>query len=236
MAEAYWDLEWMLQQQGFDFTYDKRLYDRLREAHAHPVRDHFRADPDYQGKSARFLENHDEQRAASAFPLDMHRAAAVLAFLCPGLRFFHQGQLQGWQKKIPMQLCRAPEQPKQPQIEMFYGRLLDLLRQDLPRNGEWQLLECSPAWEGNPTWDNTIAFAWRGVDGKCWLVVVNYAPHPGQCYLRLPFPEWAGTSLHLNDLLSAASYSREGDDLLSRGLYLDLPAWGYYVFEVIDLE
>ena len=30
MAEVYWDLEWELQQQGFNYTYDKRLYDRLR--------------------------------------------------------------------------------------------------------------------------------------------------------------------------------------------------------------
>ena len=29
IAEAYWGLEWELQQQGFDFCYDKRLYDRL---------------------------------------------------------------------------------------------------------------------------------------------------------------------------------------------------------------
>ena len=54
MAEVYWDLEWTLQQQGFDYTYDKRLYDRLREGHARPVRDHFRADMDFQRKSARF--------------------------------------------------------------------------------------------------------------------------------------------------------------------------------------
>ena len=25
MAEVYWDLEWTLQQPGFDFTYDKRM-------------------------------------------------------------------------------------------------------------------------------------------------------------------------------------------------------------------
>ena len=30
IAEAYWDLEWELQQKGFDFCYDKKLYDRLR--------------------------------------------------------------------------------------------------------------------------------------------------------------------------------------------------------------
>lgn len=25
MAEVYWDLEWTMQQQGFDYAYDKRL-------------------------------------------------------------------------------------------------------------------------------------------------------------------------------------------------------------------
>ena len=139
-------------------------------------------------------------------------------------------------KKIPVQLCRAPEQPAQGQIEAFYGRLLELLQQDILRYGEWWLLECVPAWEGNPTWESYIAFAWRGQDGWRWLVVVNYAPHQSQCYLQLPFPEWARASLHLNDLLSTASYSREGDDLLSRGLYLDLPPWGYSVFEAIQLK
>ena len=132
MAEVYWDLEWELQQQGFDYTYDKRLYDHLREQDAAHVVGHLGAEAEYQRRSMRFLENHDEPRAASVFPLDMHRIVAVLTFLGPGLRFFHQGQLKGWLKKIPMQLCRAPEQPTQPQIEMFYERLLELLRHAVP--------------------------------------------------------------------------------------------------------
>src|SRR5687768_5666693 len=41
MAEVYWDLEWSLQQEGFDYAYDKRLYDRLRGHLAPPVRGHF---------------------------------------------------------------------------------------------------------------------------------------------------------------------------------------------------
>jgi glycosidase len=94
MAEVYWDLEWTMQQQGFDYAYDKRLYDRLREGHARPVREHLRAGLDYQDKLARFLENHDEPRAAAAFAPEVHEAAAVVTFLSPGLRFFHQGQLQ----------------------------------------------------------------------------------------------------------------------------------------------
>ena len=124
MAEVYWDLEWTLQQQGFDYTYDKRLYDRLREGHARPVREHFHAGLDYQNKLARFLENHDEPRAAATFPPEVHEAAAVITFLSPGLRFFHQGQFEGRKKRISPHLCRGPDEPVDQQLEQFYDRLL----------------------------------------------------------------------------------------------------------------
>src|SRR4029453_9216820 len=95
MAEVYWDLEWTLQQQGFDYAYDKRLYDRLRDRHARPVREHFHAGLDYQDKLAPFLGNPHEARAAATFPPGVHEAAAIITYLAPGLRFFHQGQFQG---------------------------------------------------------------------------------------------------------------------------------------------
>ena len=91
IAEAYWDLEWTMQQQGFDAAYDKRLYDRLRNRQARPVREHLQAGLDYQSKLVRFLENHDEPRAAAAFAPGMHEAAAVITYLSPGIRLFHQG-------------------------------------------------------------------------------------------------------------------------------------------------
>src|SRR6516165_1866972 len=116
MAEVYWDLEWTLQQQGFDYAYDKRLYDRLREQHARPAREHFLAGMDYQEKLARFLENHDETRAAATFPVDVHEAAAVITFFSPGLRFFHQGQLQGRMKRISPHLVRGPDEPINPEL------------------------------------------------------------------------------------------------------------------------
>src|SRR6478672_4051004 len=50
LAEVYWDLEWALQQQGFNYAYDKRLYDRLRDGHAAPIRGHLLAGLDYQDK------------------------------------------------------------------------------------------------------------------------------------------------------------------------------------------
>jgi hypothetical protein len=232
LAEVYWDLEWKLQQQGFNCTYDKRLYDRLRDGQARPVRDHLMADAGFQRKSARFLENHDEPRAAAAFPPEMHRAAAVLAFLCPGLRFFHRGQIEGRKVRIPMQLCRGPEEPADREIHGFYDRLLECLRNPIVRDGDWELLECVFAWEGNWTWDCFLCFVWRGADGRRLLVTVNYAPHASQCYVRLPFEELRGRAVRLQDLMSPATYDRDGNDLLGRGLYLDEGPWGHHIFEI----
>jgi hypothetical protein len=237
MAEVYWDMEWTLQQQGFDYTYDKRLYDRLRDGQAHPVRDHFRADLEFQQKSARFLENHDEPRAAATFPTGEYQAAAVLTYLCPGLRLFHQGQAEGFTKKIPVHLRRGPAEVVNLDLRQFYDRLLGCLRGPEARETEWKLLECMPAWEGNTTSDCFICFAWHGRDQASrnqasWIVVVNYAPNQSQCYLNIPFDALQGRVLHLRDLMGNAEYDRNGDEIRSRGLYLDLPAWGFHAFEL----
>lgn len=232
MAEAYWDLEWTLLQQGFDYAYDKRLYDRLRDGSARPLREHLQAGLDYQQKLARFLENHDEPRAATAFPSGKHEAAAVIAFLFPGLRFFHQGQFDGRKRRISAHLCRASEEPVEQKLKQFYDRLLAVLRQPVIRNGDWRLLDCLPAWEGNWTWDDYVAFAWTGSNGERLLVAVNFAPHQSQCYVRLPMPKGHGDEWRLQDWINGSVYDRAGDDLRTRGLYLDEPPWKASVFSL----
>jgi glycosidase len=232
MAEAYWDLEWTLQQQGFDFAYDKRLYDRLRDAHARPVREHFWAGLDYQDKLARFLENHDEPRAAATFPPGAHEAAAVISYLAPGLRFFHHGQLEGHKKRISPHLIRAPEEPLDQGIKQFYERLLSILKRPAVRDGRWTLLECHPAWEGNATSENFIAFAWHRAPGERLVAVVNYAPEQSQCYVPLPFEDLSAGEWLLEDLLGTASYDRDGDALRAPGLFLDVPPWNCHVFQI----
>ncbi len=236
MAEVYWDLEWTMQQQGFDYAYDKRLYDRLREGQARPVREHFVAGLDYQSKLARFLENHDEARAAAVFPGDMHKAAAVITFCSPGLRFFHQGQFEGCLKRISPHLVRGPLEPANTTLQQFYSRLLTTLREPVLRHGRWQSLDCVPAWKGSGSWDNFIACGWEDSGGELLVVCVNYAAHPGQCYLRLPFAGLADGSWRLDDLMSEARYDRDGNELQARGLYLDLPPWHYHVFAMKKRE
>jgi glycosidase len=232
LAEVYWDLEWTLQQQGFDYTYDKRLYDRLVHGAARPVREHLLAGLDFQDRLARFLENHDEPRAAATFAPHVHRAAAVVTFLTPGLRFFHQGQREGRRVRIPTHLGRGPAEPTDASTADFYDGLLACLRDPALRDGQWQLVEARPAWQDNGTNDAFIAFAWSGPDDRRRLVAVNHAGHQSQCYVGLPWSDLPGRTWRLRDLLGVAVYDRDGTDLASRGLYLDMPAWGYHAFEV----
>jgi hypothetical protein len=226
-------IEWTMQQQGFDYAYDKRLYDRLRAGHARPVREHLCAALDYQSKLARFLENHDEPRAATSFSPEVHEAAAVITFLSPGLRFFHQGQFEGCRKRISPHLVRGPDEPIDQTLKHFYDRLLDVL--SVVREGHWRLVECTPAWEGNSSSDAFVAYAWGSPGGGRLLVAVNYAPHASQCYVQLASADLGGCGWRLTDLLGDAQYDRSGDDLVARGLYLDVPPWSHHVFEMIRL-
>jgi hypothetical protein len=235
MAEVYWDMEWTMQQQGFDYAYDKRLYDRLREGHARPVREHFHAGLDYQNKLARFLENHDEPRATASFSPEIHEAAAVITFLSPGLRFFHQGQFEGRRKRISPHLVRAPDEPVDQKLKQFYDRLLAVMRNPAVRNGDWKLLECVSAWAGNWTSDCFVAYFWQGADDEKLLVVVNYAPNQSQCYIRIPSTNLRDRQWRLQDLLSDARYDRDGNELESRGAYVDVAPWRYHVFRLRKL-
>jgi hypothetical protein len=230
MAEVYWDLEWTMQQQGFDYAYDKRLYDRLREHHARPAREHLLAGLDFQDKLARFLENHDEPRAAATFSPDVHQAAAVITFFAPGLRFFHQGQFEGRRKRISPHLSRGPNEPVDQKLQQFYERLLGILRRPVVRDGQWRLLECTPAWDGNWTHDCFLAYAWQGPAAERLVVVVNYAPNQSQCHVRLPFADLGGKKWRLDDQLTAAGYDWSGDDLQGRGLFVDMAPWQAAVF------
>lgn len=235
LGEVYWGLEWALQQQGFDYTYDKTLYDRLRARDACAVRAHLRASTDFQQRSARFLENHDEPRAARVFPPGVHEAAAIITYLVPGLRFFHDGQLEGRRACVSPHLGRRPAEPVDADLQRFYARLLDWLWLPVARGGRFTLLDCRPAWEGNDTWASFVAFTRERTPSDRLLVTVNYGPRPAQCYVPVAWPDVRGRRVRLRDRWTGACYERDGDELALRGFYLDVPAWQAHVFDVRSL-
>jgi hypothetical protein len=226
MAEAYWDLEWELQQQGFDFCYDKRLYDRLVHENAEVVRLHLLADMDYQNRLVRFIENHDETRAASTFSPEKSRAVAITTATLPGAKLFHEGQFEGRRVKLPVQLGRRPVEPIDVELQAFYQKLLRASNTPAFKEGEWQLCDRS-GWPDNQSYLNLVAWCWRKGEER-FLIVVNLSGHTSQGRVRLPWHELAGRSWRLTDALTGEVYERNGTEMLDDGLYVGLPGWGFH--------
>jgi len=230
IAEAYWDLEWPLQQQGFDYCYDKKLYDRLEKGGAESVRLHLLADMAYQERLVRFIENHDEPRAAAAFGPEQARAAALTFATLPGARLFHEGQLEGRRVRLPVFLNRRPAEAADVQLAGFYRTLLATIASPAFRDGSWRLLERS-GWPDNPTFESVVAWSWEGGDDR-FVVVVNLGPARADARVRLPWPDLAGHQVRLDDRLSGDSYERDGGELLDPGLYVVLEGWGFHLLAV----
>lgn len=231
MAEVYWDLEWTLQQQGFEYTYDKRLYDRLVHGSADEVRAHLGGDFEYQRRLARFIENHDEPRAMNALSPGRDRAAAVVALTLPGLRLVHEGQMEGWRLKLPVQLGRRHAEPTEAGLPEFYGALLRALGEPVFHDGAWRLLDPREAWAGNPTHRGFVLHQWS-LDGEHRLVAANLGATQGQCFVPLTVPNLGERPWRVRDLLSPAEYVRDGADLSARGLYLDMAPHACHLFDV----
>jgi len=230
IAEAYWDLEWELQQKGFDFCYDKRLYDRVVHENAASVRGHLNADLSYQGKLLRFIENHDEPRAAAEFIPGKDRVAAVLTATLPGARLFYDGQFEGRKVRLPVFLSRLPEEPVNRNLQEFYEKLLTNLRGPLLRDGDWRLCQCS-GWPDNPSYQNLLAWCWEKGDERC-LIVVNLSEGTVQGRVQVPWSDLANLQWALSDPLSGTEYARDGSEIFNPGLYVELGGWGYNCFIV----
>ena len=233
IAETYWNMEWDLQQRGFDYTYDKTLYDRLLREGAGAVRDHLRAETDYQKHSLRFIENHDEPRAAQVMPSEAWQyAAATVIATVPGMVMFHDGEFEGRRVRIPVQLSRRPAEKPVARTQAFYRRLLKVVSGGVFQKGTWRLLVPRAAWNDNYTWQNFLIFWWQEKPDGAMMVVVNYAPHSGQCYADIPLELLEGTPIEFRDQIGEAVYTRERGGLGSRGMYFDVPSYGIHIFEV----
>jgi glycosidase len=231
LAEVYWDKESDLQQQGFDYTYDKRLYDHLKADNADLVRLHVGGDAQFQSRLARFIENHDEPRALEVFGSQRSCAAATAALALPGLRLFHEGQLGGYRRTLPVQLRRRHREEIDPRIQQFYRCLLSALRDAVFQEGQWKMLNPHPAWHDNLSHNNFFAYQWIwGQERR--LAVVNLSAAPSQCFLPLRELGIERGPWVLEDLVGDARYGREGQELISQGLYLDVPAHGCHLFKI----
>ncbi len=229
IGEAYWDLEWTLQQLGFDFTYDKKLTDRLKIFNPSAIRSHLHAEFDYQQKLVRFLENHDEERAAKILGYKQSKAAAVIIGTIMGMRLFYDGQFEGKTVKLPVQLGREPEEKLQKGIKYFYNNFLQIINSDIFKNGNWKMLPVFPAGEGDITHENMLAWMWE-MNNEKRLVVVNYSSFVSYCRIKIDLTDYP-EKIIFNDLINKQQYSRSKDEVREPGLYIKLDGYKFHIFK-----
>jgi hypothetical protein len=224
VAEAYWDLEWTLQQQGFDYCYDKRLYDRLLHDSPDAVYQHLMAEAAYQERLVRFVENHDEARAVAAFGAARAKAAAALVLAAPGAVLVHEGQLEGRAVRVPVFLQRRLAEPSSDEMRGWLAPLLRDRARPVFREGRWWLCPRS-GWSGDERWRALVPLAWQAGDDRR-LVVVNLSADRAVGRVSLPWHDLVGRAWTVADLAGGRAFHRDGSDLAADGLYVDLPAWG----------
>jgi len=167
IAEAYWDMESVLQEQGFSYCYDKRLYDRLAHENAESVRDTCsRHEP---GSAAPLHREHDEPRAAATFRGAGARAGGVLTQT--GARSCMRGNSMT-PRHCPYSSRRRP--PKNATTDLRPSTSgCRRPSGDVFHDGQWQLGACSG-------WDETgkadlLGF---GAATAAKLIVVTSATQP----------------------------------------------------------
>lgn len=229
LAEAYWNREPDLLAQGFDFAYQKTITDTIfdrRDSVQKVVLD----GESWLAQGAHFLENHDERRVAGRLDPDAHRAAAFAMLCLPGMRFIHEGQMEGWRIQTPVQLGRRQREETDLKIEQLYRLLFKTLENTSVGKGRFDLLKPAPAWDDNSTNGWMLVMQWQHSDDVFDLAVVNFAPHRSQCYVRLAVENLAAHDWTMRDLLGDELYERNGEELQGRGLYLDVPAFATQLF------
>ena len=101
-------------------------------------------------------------------------------------------------------------------------------------DGQWRLADAAaPAWEGNAAHEQLIVVVVASGRAAPARRRSTTARAQAQCYVAArSWRGWQGRSFTLVDLLGDARYERSGDELAGGRLYLDMPAWGYNVFEL----
>lgn len=165
IAEVYWDREEELQECGFDYTYNKRVYDYLIRGQDSELREFLRTrSSKFLRKSVHFVENHDEPRVASQFRLERHKAAAALVLFLPGMALLHDGQLEGRKQFARIQMSRRAEEQPDAEVQAFYEKLLLAIQGSQVRRGTGTLLETEGA---------VVGVKWQGREKQADLALVN---------------------------------------------------------------
>lgn len=237
IAEVYWNMEYILQEQGFDYTYDKTMYDRIVNNEITEIGRHLIADIAFLMRNIRFIENHDEPRAATSIGIERSRPAMALLATLPGGLLLHDGQFDGRQVKLPVQIKRQPEERKHKALKEYYLRLLQETKHPIYQTGEWWFFASLPACEDCEGHTNILSHGWIG-ETESRIIIVNMSGQWSQALIDIGY--WReflrDNDWRAYDVLNDRTTEFSGDDLDHTGtLPVDLDPYSAIIYEFTPL-
>jgi hypothetical protein len=181
-------------------------------------------------KSIRFIENHDEERAATKFGKEKSLAAGVVISTIKGMKLFYDGQLEGKRVKLPVQLGKEPEERISQRVRTYYKKIFEITNNDIFRRGNWTMLETVPAGEGNISYSNFFSWIWD-YKNELRIVVINYSAATAQCRLQINIDS-DRENVTLLDLIAGDKYFRSVKEIKSPGLFIELKGYHSHLFSV----
>src|SRR5258706_1846878 len=244
IAETYWAMEGYLQQLGFDYTYNKPLYEAIcsafQSANAESLLNFMRLlGNDFLSRGVHFIENHDEERAMNTLGEERQRAAAGALCTLPGVPLVHQGQMEGKRERLPVQRAvPIHQEPVNVNLRSYYERLLKATAMPLFREGRLNVLYSNNA--------SFITYARVNENSKA-IIIINTSNQlqKGSVTLMPGLHLKAGTTYELHDLyydLKPPEVKRQSSvvptyhfpaaHLITQGLYVELAPFDAHIFLV----
>lgn len=236
IAEVYWHREDDLLSLGFDYVYDKILYELLIENRVNLINEYIKKNYSYHKNRFLFLENHDEQRSAYIFSEEKLKAAATLIYTLPAMKLIYDGQLEGREFHHSIQLRRLQKEEVKSHLKIFYKNLFNAIKKSSIPEAYFKLLKPIPAWEGNPAYMNFIIYLYEDEKLNKDLIVINLSPYQSQCRVKIESYDLIDKKFLIRDRLSDEEYLRDGNEMFHHGLYLELKPYQSQIFEFIKSE
>jgi hypothetical protein len=147
----------------------------------------------------------------------------------PGMRFYHQGELDGRRIRLSIMLQRATNEPANPAVRAFFEKILKITNEEGFHSGRWSLLPVVA--EGDDTSWNLAVYEWRSA--TAWkIIAVNIAGAASQGRVRMNESISLSIQYDFCDELHDVHYSRAGEELRTIGIFVRRDAFDAHLFDI----
>ena len=178
-------MEWDLQQQGFDFCYDKRLYDRIMAVIRWPRGPISAPTSPTSAASCASSKITTNLASLARLPQAPNALPPWPSPAFPGPPCGMRGSSRDAGSGFPVFLQRRPDEAPDLRLSAWYHSLLAVGRRARRPTRPWRLLDVT-GWADNQTCHNLLAWSWSGGPRNDRFVVVVNLSGAGSPGTRTP--------------------------------------------------